>query len=235
MQVPSGAPTSRTDAITPALTLISVPDCRPRARVRSVKCETEAMLGSASPRKPSVSMAPRSAACAILLVAWRSIASRASSGSMPWPSSSTRISFLPPSSTAMTMRRAPASSAFSTSSLTTEAGRSTTSPAAIWLARSGGSRWILPTIYPVFPTEEGHHHDNHGDTDAAQPPELGRLSARKLRQHDIHAPQSRQQMQRHEDDRNDREHFHDLVQAIAHIRQMRVQNPRDPIMENHAA
>jgi hypothetical protein len=29
--------------------------------------------------------------------------------------------------------------AFSTSSLTTEAGRSITSPAAIWLATSGGS------------------------------------------------------------------------------------------------
>jgi hypothetical protein len=38
------------------------------------------------------------------------------------------------------MRRAPASIAFSISSLTTEAGRSTTSPAAIWFARSGGSR-----------------------------------------------------------------------------------------------
>jgi hypothetical protein len=114
----------------------------PRARVRSVKCDTDAMLGSASPRNPSVSIAARSSACAILLVAWRSIASRASSGSMPSPSSSTRISFLPPSSTAIAMRRAPASSAFSTSSLTTEAGRSTTSPAAIWLARSEGSRWM---------------------------------------------------------------------------------------------
>ena len=36
--------------------------------------------------------------CAILLVACRSSASRASSGSIPSPSSSTRISFLPPSS-----------------------------------------------------------------------------------------------------------------------------------------
>ena len=35
----------------------------------------------------------------ILLVAWRSMASRASSGSIPSPSSSTRISFLPPNST----------------------------------------------------------------------------------------------------------------------------------------
>src|ERR1700686_4602758 len=38
------------------------------------------------------------------------------------------------------MRCAPASTAFSTSSLTTLAGRSTTSPAAIWLARSFGRR-----------------------------------------------------------------------------------------------
>ncbi len=100
------------------------------------------MLGSASPRNPSVRIAPRSSWLAILLVACRSIASRASSGSIPSPSSSTRISFLPPSSIAMAMRRAPASSAFSTSSLTTEAGRSTTSPAAIWFARCTGRRWM---------------------------------------------------------------------------------------------
>ena len=47
------------------------------------------------------------------------------------PSSSTRISFLPPYSAVITTRVALASIAFSTSSLTTEAGRSTTSPAAI--------------------------------------------------------------------------------------------------------
>src|SRR6266852_8661628 len=44
----------------------------------------------------------------------------------------------------MVSRRAPASMAFSTSSFTTEAGRSTTSPAAIWFARSGGRRVMLP-------------------------------------------------------------------------------------------
>ena len=37
------------------------------------------------------------------------------------------------------MREAPASSAFSTSSFTTEAGRSITSPAAIWFLTSSGS------------------------------------------------------------------------------------------------
>ena len=42
------------------------------------------------------------------------------------------------------MRRAPASSAFSSSSFTTLAGRSTTSPAAIWLATRSGSTWMRP-------------------------------------------------------------------------------------------
>jgi hypothetical protein len=45
--------------------------------------------------------------------------------------------------------RAPASSAFSTSSLTTEAGRSTTSPAAIWLARSGEAGGSDIQIHPM--------------------------------------------------------------------------------------
>jgi hypothetical protein len=47
---------------------------------------------------------------------------------------------LPPNSIAIVMRVAPASTLFSTSSLTTAAGRSTTSPAAIWFASSGGRR-----------------------------------------------------------------------------------------------
>ncbi len=132
-------PTVRAGSTWPATTRISVPAVLPRARVRSVKRDTEAMLGSASPRKPSVAMAERSAALAILLVACRSRQRRASSGDMPTPSSSTRTSRLPPYSTATATRVASASMAFSTSSLTTEAGRSTTSPAAIWLARSSGS------------------------------------------------------------------------------------------------
>src|ERR1039458_8705282 len=44
----------------------------------------------------------------------------------------------------MRMRVEPASSAFSSSSFTTDAGRSTTSPAAIWLATLSGRTWILP-------------------------------------------------------------------------------------------
>src|SRR5256885_10767551 len=68
---------------------------------------------------------------------------------MPPPSSSTRTCFFPPSSMWIDRRVAPASIAFSTSSLTMEAGRSTTSPAAIWLARSAGRRLILPTLHPA--------------------------------------------------------------------------------------
>ena len=45
---------------------------------------------------------------------------------------------------------APASSAFSTSSFTTEAGRSTTSPAAIWFTRLGGRRRIVMVTSLAF-------------------------------------------------------------------------------------
>jgi hypothetical protein len=51
----------------------------------------------------------------------------------------TRISRRPPPSVTISIRVAPASSAFSTSSLTTLAGRSTTSPAAMRLTTCSGS------------------------------------------------------------------------------------------------
>ena len=69
IDVPSATPASRSDEMVPPLTRISVPVALPRARVRSVKCDTDAMLGSASPRNPSVRIAARSSAPAILLVA----------------------------------------------------------------------------------------------------------------------------------------------------------------------
>src|SRR5262249_21189206 len=52
------------------------------------------------------------------------------------------ISSVPPASRSMSMRRLPASTEFSSSSLTTEAGRSITSPAAILVTTSGGSWWM---------------------------------------------------------------------------------------------
>jgi len=59
---------------------------------------------------------------------------------MPQPSSVTWINPRPPASSATSIRVAPASIAFSTSSLTTDAGRSTTSPAAMRLATASGRR-----------------------------------------------------------------------------------------------
>ena len=82
----------------------------------------------------------RSARLAILLVAWRSSASGSSSAGMPAPSSSTTMLRTPPAVRRTVIDVAPASSALSTSSRTTEAGRSMTSPAAIWLIRVVGQR-----------------------------------------------------------------------------------------------
>src|SRR6266478_4382702 len=59
---------------------------------------------------------------------------------MPNPSSAMLMSERPPFLTVTVTRRASASSEFSTNSFTTEAGRSTTSPAAIWLATCSGRR-----------------------------------------------------------------------------------------------
>jgi hypothetical protein len=73
-----------------------------------------------------------------LLVAWRSRLSKASSRDMPEPSSITRSSAAPPRRISTRISPAPASRLFSTSSFTALAGRSTTSPAATWLARISG-------------------------------------------------------------------------------------------------
>ena len=110
-----------------------------RSATAMASSETEAMAASASPRKPMVPTDSRSARLPILLVAWRRSASGSSSRGMPPPSSSTAISRTPPASRRTVTWVAPASSALSTSSRTTEAGRSTTSPAAIWLISSSGS------------------------------------------------------------------------------------------------
>ena len=71
---------------------------------------------------PSTTSASKSSRVPILLVAWRDKASANSSRGMPQPSSVTRIRLAPPPSTSTAIVRAPASSEFSTSSLTTDAG-----------------------------------------------------------------------------------------------------------------
>ncbi|OQC71157.1 MAG: hypothetical protein BWX46_00662 [Candidatus Cloacimonetes bacterium ADurb.Bin003] len=111
------------------------------------KCnlETEAIEGNASPLKPREPIWVISSTVFILLVEWRSKASIASSAFIPQPLSITLIRSLPPFSIATIILSAPASIAFSTSSLTTEAGRSITSPAAILLRTSSAKIWILDT------------------------------------------------------------------------------------------
>ncbi len=90
-------------------------------------------------------MCRRSSSVPILDVAWRSSANRASSGSIPHPSSVTLTRLRPPAMSSTSMRRASASRLFSTNSLTTEAGRSTTSPAAMRLTRASDKTWIVGT------------------------------------------------------------------------------------------
>src|ERR1700694_3322494 len=70
---------------------------------------------------------------------------------MPAPSSLTRTSLRPPSSSVISIAGAPASMAFSTSSFTTEEGRSTTSPAAIWSATALGRMEIKDMLVPKLP------------------------------------------------------------------------------------
>ena len=104
---------------------------------------TEAMDGRASPRKPRVCMLNKSWAEDILEVACLSKAIRASMGDMPFPSSMTWMTVFPTFLRITCICRAPASIAFSMSSFTTEAGRCTTSPAAIWLATESGNKWTI--------------------------------------------------------------------------------------------
>src|SRR5206468_503853 len=120
--VPGGAPAAPAGRVPPASASTAIPPAAAARRVTSRTRATAAMLGSASPRKPSVATVGRSSARASLLVAWRAKATSASSAAMPSPSSRTAISSSPPAASRTSTWWAPASSAFSTSSFTTEAG-----------------------------------------------------------------------------------------------------------------
>src|SRR5437773_553402 len=109
-----------------------------RLRLTASTSATAAMLASASPRKPRVRIERKSSSARSLLVACRANASGTSTGCMPWPSSTTSLKPWPAASTRTSIRAAPASIAFSVSSLTTAAGRSTTSPAAMPSATVAG-------------------------------------------------------------------------------------------------
>ena len=86
----------------------------------------------------------------------------------------------PPSFRVTAMRRAPASIAFSTSSLTALAGRSTTSPAAIWLTRFGGQaaqhRAASLRLPPLGKILAGEHLAvlDRGLVEGVDAPQLGR-------------------------------------------------------------
>src|SRR5579864_3989823 len=110
---------------------------------------TAPILASASPRNPSVDRLPRSLSDRSLLVACRWKASRRSIGDMPSPSSTTSIRSWPAPCTRTWMWCAPASIAFSISSLATAAGRSTTSPAAMPSATSAGRTAIRDASFLV--------------------------------------------------------------------------------------
>eukprot|EP01053_Blabericola_migrator_P009904 Blabericola_migrator_1__9903@NODE_5467_length_760_cov_3_582973_g3530_i0_p1_GENE_NODE_5467_length_760_cov_3_582973_g3530_i0NODE_5467_length_760_cov_3_582973_g3530_i0_p1_ORF_typecomplete_len100_score9_59_NODE_5467_length_760_cov_3_582973_g3530_i0235534 len=75
---------------------------------------------------------------------------------MPAPSSVTERDSIPPPTISIRSDVAPASKLFSMSSFSTEAGRSMTSPAAIWLATKAGSiRMVMDQtsslIVPMVP------------------------------------------------------------------------------------
>ena len=82
-------------------------------------------------------------------VACRSKQRTASAALMPQPLSMTCRSVRPASVTTTLTCVAPASTAFSISSFTTDAGRCTTSPAAIMLAICAGRIFNLPIRYSI--------------------------------------------------------------------------------------
>ncbi len=125
----------------PPLTATSKPDSASCGRDFSVSFETEPMDGNASPRNPSARISFTSSVS--LDVQWRETASDSSLEGMPEPLSVTRRSVLPPPAVTTSIRVAPASIAFSTSSLITLAGRSITSPAAIWFIMVSLKCWIV--------------------------------------------------------------------------------------------
>ena len=130
---------------------IHVPNSSSARRVVNSTCATATMEARASPRKPIVVKANRSSALAIFDVACLSKARRASVSDMPLPLSMTWTRVRPPSVTTTCTLVAPASIAFSTSSFTTDAGRCTTSPAAIWFATESGNKCITSFIYQISP------------------------------------------------------------------------------------
>src|SRR5256884_3005797 len=137
-RVPTGLPAGPAAICGPPSTSARPPPPPSRGGLPASPRATAAMLASASPRNPRVRIVRRASSERILLVACRKNASGRSTGAIPSPSSTTSITPWPAASMLIWIRDAPASTAFSTSSLTTAAGRSTTSPAAMPSATAAG-------------------------------------------------------------------------------------------------
>src|SRR4029453_6973551 len=143
--------------------VIAAASCARRVTSRTVPAA--AMLGSASPRKPSVVTPSSWSRVDSLLVPCRAKARSASSPSMPSPSSRTVMRSMPPPRRLTSTWRAPASSAFSTSSFTTDAGRSITSPAAICPCTTGGGMATFPTRHVSGSEDEARILPRHPGVD----------------------------------------------------------------------
>ncbi len=131
--VPVLAAAGRTVETLPPVTDMMAPSVAPCARLVIVSLATEPIEGRASPRKPSVRISL--SVEEIFDVQCLRIASSRSGVDMPQPLSVMRTRPFPPPAVAISIRVAPASMAFSMSSLAALDGRSITSPAAIWLIR----------------------------------------------------------------------------------------------------
>ena len=94
-RAPSGAAQGSIAPLIPSSTTSFKPVGAPPMRVRISSRDTEAIEGSASPRKPKVAIAARSPS-GIFDVACRSTLRARSASSMPRPSSATRMSLRPP-------------------------------------------------------------------------------------------------------------------------------------------
>ena len=149
-RVPGGCAAGRTSLARPPSTAIVHAEATPLVRLVTVRRDTAPIEGSASPRKPRVAIRLRSSSGSFE-VACRSTAIAISSGVIPQPSSATEISVRPPSRNVISMRVAPASRLFSTSSFTADAGRSTTSPAAMRLMSDLGRRRMRIRSRPASP------------------------------------------------------------------------------------
>ena len=129
--VPCGAVCSSISRLLLPSIVILVPILLPFLQVVILSLETEAIEGNASPLNPEVLTVCKSSKERIFDVECFWKANSASSASMPSPSSLIITREVPPSSMRIQIFFAFASREFSTSSLTTDAGLSITSPAAI--------------------------------------------------------------------------------------------------------